>query len=140
MGGTTIATGPVLGVSALIEDNGRILLVRRGAASGAYPGRWSLPGGKVDHGEPLTHALEREVGEETGLRVEVGDLVSRHEELPDTGVGHYVILVFRAAVTGGELAASDDVDDAEWVQQSAIADRPLTPGLLDVLRAGGVAV
>jgi 8-oxo-dGTP diphosphatase len=57
---------PQLAVSASIFRDGRILLVRRARAPGL--GLWSLPGGRVEFGEPLEIALRREVMEETGLR------------------------------------------------------------------------
>jgi ADP-ribose pyrophosphatase YjhB (NUDIX family) len=62
-----------IGVSALIRDErGRILLVHR-TYSRDEP--WSLPGGWLEgKGESIEHALERELREETGLRVKVGPI------------------------------------------------------------------
>lgn len=55
-------------VAALIDVDGRVLLVRR-CAEDSRGGEWEFPGGKVDPGEDLSTALHREVREETGLRV-----------------------------------------------------------------------
>lgn len=126
----------MLGVSAVVVRDGRVLLVRR--ARGAFVGRWSLPGGKVEHGEPLAEAVRREAREETGLDVEVGEQVWIREQTSDPD--HYVIVVFRAEVTGGELEAGDDSDDAAWVEPSEVAARPTTPGLTNTLRAAGLDV
>ncbi|HVE91186.1 MAG TPA: NUDIX domain-containing protein [Actinomycetota bacterium] len=132
------AGGPVVGVSALISAPRGVLLIRRGPGV-LLAGRWTLPGGKVDPGERLRAALRREVVEETGLRVSVGDLAGFHEQLPGSGIdGHYLILVFSAEVTGGTLCAGDDADAAEWVQPGLIKARRTTPGLLKVLRDAGV--
>jgi 8-oxo-dGTP diphosphatase len=63
---------PALGVAAkgiLQRADGTVLLIRRSPRSGAYPGTWDLPGGKMDYGEPLLETLVREVREETGLAV-----------------------------------------------------------------------
>ena len=62
-------------VYALIQnEEGNVLLVHNTDGGG-----WSLPGGKVEYGETLVEALKREVREETGLFVEVNDIVSVNE-------------------------------------------------------------
>ncbi|MHB8892850.1 MAG: NUDIX domain-containing protein [Candidatus Limnocylindrales bacterium] len=63
---------PALGVAAkgvVQRSDGSILLIRRSPGSKFDPGRWELPGGKMDPGERLVDALVREVREETGLKV-----------------------------------------------------------------------
>lgn len=126
---------PVLGVSAVVrDDDGRVLLVLRDR--GAYAGRWSLPGGKVEHGESLASALTREVLEETGLTVGVDAHVWTHEQLPGQGMpGHYVILVHRASTLAGEARAGDDAREIRWVDPADLHDLEVTPGLVDALRA-----
>lgn len=131
---------PVLGVSALVVEGGRLLLVRRGP-TGPYGGLWSLPGGRVEGGESLTTATRREVQEETGLEVVVGDQVAIRESLPAPDApGHHVIVVFRAEVRGGELRAGDDAERADWVRPADLGRYPTTPGLLEVLREAGLEV
>jgi ADP-ribose pyrophosphatase YjhB (NUDIX family) len=67
-------------VMGWIEDPDKgVLLVRQAAG----PKHWTLPGGKVKRGESLVNALEREVFEETGLRIQVGSLLGaldRHDK------------------------------------------------------------
>ena len=70
---------PVVAVGAVAVNDGAILLIRRGRPPAE--GRWSLPGGRVEWGEPLTDALRREVEEETALRVEVGRLAGVVERI-----------------------------------------------------------
>ena len=132
-------TGPVAGVGAVIVEDGRIVLVQRGR--GAHTGAWAVPGGKQRFGETMREAVAREVLEETGLIVEVGDAVWVGDALDesDPPAWHYVLVDFAATVVGGELRAGDDALAAEWVLLEEASDRSLTPtmpSLLARLRAG----
>src|SRR5687767_11016289 len=103
-------------VGAVVQDaDGRLLLVRRGTEPGR--GLWSVPGGRVEPGETGPEATVREVREETGLDVVVGELVGRVER-PGPGGVTYVIDDFRAepapGVDPGDLKAGDDADEARW--------------------------
>jgi ADP-ribose pyrophosphatase YjhB (NUDIX family) len=125
---------PQVAVGAVVVKDGRLLMVRRANDPGA--GLWSLPGGRVEHGEYLGDALRREVAEETGLTVEVRDLVGILEV---TGEPHYVILDYFAEVSGAdEPVASDDVSDARWVPLDEVATMPCTPRFHETLRGWGV--
>jgi len=125
---------PIVGVGVAIVDEGRILLVQRGHDPGK--GLWAVPGGKVDLGETLRAAAAREVMEETGLAVDVGQVVWAGEHISDHG--HIVLVDFLGSVVGGALEAGDDADRAEWVALEEAADYPLTPTmyeLVDLLRS-----
>lgn len=134
---------PRIGVGAIaFDDDGRVLLVRRGRPPGQ--GLWTVPGGKLRLGEGLEEACAREVAEETGLTAEVRDLVAVVERVlrgEDGAVEyHYVIHDYRVRIRGGPLAAGDDADAARWVAWDELAALPLTDGLLEVLdkaRRGG---
>jgi ADP-ribose pyrophosphatase YjhB (NUDIX family) len=120
---------PVLGAAAVIVHDGRVVLIRRGQPPDA--GEWSIPGGAVELGEPVEAALRREVREETGLEITIGELLEIYERVErdvDGGVRfHFVVLDYRCAVVGGRLTAGDDAADAAWVDRAdldryAIAD------------------
>lgn len=81
----------------VIDEDQRILLLNQDTDTGRV---WSLPGGKVEEGEPIANALVREMREETGLDVEPGRLLYVCDHLPGNGT-HVVHLTFEATVTGG---------------------------------------
>ena len=125
---------PAVG-AVVVDDQGRVLLVLRGHEP--EPGRWTIPGGKVEQGESLAQALVREVREETGLDVEV------HEELwtltkPVDDERDYEIHDFRASVVGGELRPGDDAPDVRWFAPDDLASVPLTQDLPAWLQHAGV--
>lgn len=105
---------PWLGVGGIVFQEDRVLLVKRGQEPGL--GIWSIPGGGVDLGETVERAVKREVEEETGLEVEVQDLVSVFERiLPDPQgkiIYHFVVLDYLCRVRGGSLKAASDAAEA----------------------------
>jgi 8-oxo-dGTP diphosphatase len=108
---------PKVAVAALIEKDGKVLLVRR--ANDPQRGLWSLPAGFVDAGEDPLQAIERECLEETGLRVRTTGLldVIFGQEHPR---GAHILIAYQAEIISGELLASDDVDRASFFSRSAL--------------------
>lgn len=126
---------PLLGVGALIFRRGTILLVERGRSP--LKGYWSLPGGLVEPGERLEAAVERELLEETGLRVKCVRQFEVFERIMRDARGraeyHYVLVDYLCKVVGGELLAGDDVAVARWTPLAALASLKMTEGTLDVI-------
>lgn len=120
---------PAIGVSALIfDEQDRILLIKRGHPPAQ--GQWSVPGGKLEPGESLVQACQREVLEETGLSIELGPLVAVVERVFDDY--HYVILDYLATPALDSIqrpAPGGDVDAAAWVRQANLDEYDLTEGL-----------
>ena len=97
--------GPKLVAGAIFELDGGIVLIQRDIEPGY--GKWTFPGGFVERGERAESAAEREVLEETGLEIEVKDIVGLYTyegEVP-------AIAVFAAGVTGGEPTPLDETMD-----------------------------
>lgn len=104
---------PKVAVAAFIEDQGRILLVRR--ANNPERGKWALPAGYMDAGEDPREAAAREVLEETGLVVEILRLV---QVMGPNEFGTSLILIYAAHATGGEACPQDDVDALRWLART----------------------
>ncbi|MHC1559824.1 NUDIX hydrolase [Actinomycetospora sp. C-140] len=131
----------MLCVGGIVTDaDGRLLLVRR--AHDPEAGRWSLPGGKVEPGETTADATAREVAEETGLAVAVGEEVG-HVRRPAPGGRVFAIHDFRCRPVDADAVprAGDDAADARWVDAAAYAALDeagdLVTGLTDALRGWG---
>ena len=110
---------PKVAAITLIEQKGRVLLTRR--AFNPAKGRWTLPGGFVDGGEDPRIAAVRECREETGLEIEIGDLLDVFYGKAHAD-GAEILLVYRGTIVGGESGAGDDVDAIGFFSADALPE------------------
>jgi len=126
---------PVVGVGAVIIDEGRVVLIKRKYEPLA--GQWSLPGGTLEIGESLEAGVAREMREETGLEVAVGPVVDVFDRiLLDTDGRvryHFVLIDYLCRPIGGSLVAGSDVADAVLADPGALAPFRLTPKAISVI-------
>ncbi|HVR46067.1 MAG TPA: NUDIX domain-containing protein [Candidatus Binatia bacterium] len=112
--------------TGLAVHEGRVLLVASRYPNHADP-LWNLPGGRQQRGELLKETVVREVFEETGLRVEVGELAYVSESYD--GAIHFLNVTFNVMLqqarhdTGRHDARSDHVVTLEWVPIEELAER-----------------
>jgi len=123
-------------VGVIVRRGGQVLLVQRGKPPSE--GRWSLPGGMVHLGESLRDAVEREVSEECGLEIAVGEVVEVFEPIIHDEAGrvryHYVVVDFLAEYVGGELTVASDITDARWVTPDELDRFDVTPAAAELIR------
>lgn len=127
---------PQLSVGAIVVHDDRILLVRRGR--GVAAGTWSVPGGRVEHGELLAEATVRELREETGLEGVCGRLLGLVERFIEGE--HHVILDHEVTLLEPSTtpSAGDDAAEVAWVPLHEVADWNLVEGLAEFLHDHGI--
>ncbi|MFQ6073987.1 MAG: NUDIX hydrolase [Candidatus Bathyarchaeia archaeon] len=121
-------TRPIVGAGALMIENGKLLLIKRGAKPGQ--GKWSIPGGLVELGERVQEAIVREVKEECGLDIEVERLIDVFDSITrdekERIQYQFVVVNFLAKIKGGTLKNADDVLEARWVPLNEVEKYNLT--------------
>ena len=115
---------PQVAVGAAVFNDDCVLMVKR--SKPPAKGSWAVPGGKIRPGETMQQALVREIKEETGLDIQVGDIIyvfdviQRDEKNEITF--HFVIIDFLCELKGGQLKAGDDALDAKWISRQDIKE------------------
>jgi 8-oxo-dGTP diphosphatase len=113
----------LLVVAAFIERRGRVLLSQR-RADQSFPLAWEFPGGKVEPGEGLASALVREIREELGCTIRVGEILDLvFHAYPDFDL---IMPVYRASITAG-VPRARQVAAIAWVPRRSLADLNLPP-------------
>ena len=129
---------PLVGVGAIIIEDGHVLLVKRGHPPLA--GDWSIPGGVLEVGETLREAAIREAREETCLTVEPADLLGVYDRVLRDDAGrtlyHYVLIDFLCRWVEGEARAADDADEVRWFAREEAGALGLPEDTAEVIRLG----
>jgi len=107
-------------VKCIIEEKGKVLLIKEGKRSSWRPGTWALPGGKMDEGENLLESLARELKEETGLKVRIKGLYRVEEIVAEVNyerrlVHHFVFIGDR--LSGSLREPDDSVAEIKWISK-----------------------
>lgn len=132
---------PIVGVGAVIFNEGRVLLVQRG--NPPMQGEWSLPGGALEIGETLVEGVRREVMEETGLLVDPITIIEVFDRIARDEAGrvqyHYVLVDYLCRITGGSPACASDATGLRWAAPDELdAIAPFTREV--ILKAWKIAV
>jgi len=138
---------PIVGIGGVVIEGGRALLIRRG--NEPLMGQWSIPGGTLELGETLREVTARELTEETGLEVNVIEMIEVFERI-NFGRGadetwatieerrrprfHFVIVDFLCERISGMPVAGGDVTDVVWADEHDLEKFALTPTATRVIR------
>ncbi|MCX6783568.1 MAG: NUDIX domain-containing protein [candidate division WWE3 bacterium] len=105
--------------AVVLRKDGKILIIQRAANDTYMPNKWELPGGKLDAGQDISIALEREILEETGLVVvPVDKMAYFHSEIISSGKYKglpYIILIGLVRSIGGDVLISNEHRDFKWL-------------------------
>ena len=136
---------PMIGVGGVVVQDGRALLIRRGSAP--LKGEWSIPGGLLEVGETIEQGVARELEEETGLNVQVIELIEVFERIfpaPPNADGtpgdparpqyHFVILDYLCEIRGGTLSAASDALEFAWAREEELVKFNLNVAATRVVR------
>ncbi|MCK9195517.1 MAG: NUDIX hydrolase [Syntrophales bacterium] len=130
---------PIVGVGAIVVREGKVLLVKRAAAPSR--GLWAIPGGSLELGETLQRGAEREILEETGIRIRAGAPVYAFDFLEYDASNrlqyHFVVVDMEAEYVAGEVQAADDALDARWVSPEELPGMSVSGNTLKILKERG---
>ncbi|MDI6781250.1 MAG: NUDIX hydrolase [bacterium] len=120
-------------IAACILKDGKILMVRHKKGDKKY---WLLPGGRIEYGETMIETLKREMIEETGLKINVGNLMFVSEAIPEDNHRHIVNMFFEAEIIGGEMMLGNEeiLDAVEFIDIDKIDEIIMYPLIKDELK------
>ena len=107
--------------AAMVLREGKLLLVKRGIEP--FFGWWDIPGGFLEPGEHPVEGAAREVLEETGLQVTIGDAVGTYVDEYGDGGKYTLTTYYQAKVVGGEQQAGDDAVALDWFRLEQLPER-----------------
>ncbi len=126
---------PRVGVGAVVFRDNKVLLVKRGRPPSQ--GLWSIPGGRLELGETLQQAAEREILEETGVVIKATKPIYTFDIVERDSSGaiqfHYVIIDLTAEYISGEPVARDDAEDARWLCADDLLNLPVSEKTRELL-------
>jgi 8-oxo-dGTP diphosphatase len=129
----TVRGQHIVSVAALVVRGSRILAMRRAPQNLAGPGLWETLSGRVEQGEEPRAAVEREIGEECGLEVELE--TRPFDAYAATRRGQpMIVILYRARYLAGEVQRSAEHDDHAWLTAEEFAARSSLMPLVHVVR------
>jgi 8-oxo-dGTP diphosphatase len=127
---------PRIGVGAVVFRENKVLLVKRNKPPGK--GLWAIPGGRLELGETLQEAAEREVREETGVIIRARNPAYTFEVIERDNQGcirfHYVIVDLLADYISGDPHPESDVSEARWIDRHELDELPVSKSTQSLLK------
>lgn len=120
---------PIASVAVCVFKDDRILLIKRGTPPSE--GRWSVPGGAIELGESFSNTATRELDEECGVRIEVGEVFDVENFIvfdDDEKIQyHYIITYMTANYISGDIRPGVDELDVRWATKEELSDLDMNP-------------
>jgi 8-oxo-dGTP diphosphatase len=130
---------PRVGVGAIVIRDEKVLLVQRGIEPGR--GLWAIPGGTLKLGETMQECAAREILEETGVTIVVGQCIYVFDLIERDDAGkikfHFVVVDFATLYVSGEPKGADDAVDARFLSPSELTALPVSKNTLKALHSVG---
>ena len=105
-----------IGVKALIENNGKILLIKRSSKYGEMQGYWDIPGGRIKFGEEPEEGLRREVLEETGLKIDKLNGILDASTVWKDEAKHIVRITYLCQSIEKDIKTSNEHTEIAWTK------------------------
>ncbi|UCD07988.1 MAG: NUDIX hydrolase [Dehalococcoidales bacterium] len=120
---------PIASVAACVFKEGKILLVQRGTQPSK--GKWSVPGGAIELGESFSDTAKRELDEECGVEIEVGDIFGVENFLirdeDDNIQYHYIVTYLTAKYVSGDIRPGSEELDVCWATREELMNLDMNP-------------
>jgi 8-oxo-dGTP diphosphatase len=133
---------PRVGVGAIAIKDGNVLIVKR--ATEPNKNLWAIPGGMLELGETLQEGAEREIFEETNVRIRAGKPIFTFDLLERDNEGrvrfHFLIVDMEAEYLAGEIKAASDALDVRWATSKECQILPLTNNTVRMLKELGFMI
>lgn len=122
-----VSPHPQVGVGIIVVKKGKILMGKRKGAHGE--GTWSVPGGKLEYGENIEECADREVSEETGIKIDGAQFVGVTNDVFQKENKHYITIWMRARYKSGEIviAEPDKFLEIKWVDPTHLPEPLFLP-------------
>ena len=115
----------------IINNQGKILILKRSFSEHSFPGLWDLPGGKVKNAETLQRAAKREAKEESGLSVKIEQNYFYIYHCKDRKLN---IHGFKAKLINGDITLSEEHTELRWVSRDEWRGLKYTPSVRATIR------
>jgi len=128
-------------VNALVVKDNKILISQRGLEESHDPGKWTIPGGKVEQTEGnvwniLEKTLKKEVKEEVSIEISENIKLITNNTFIRTGGQHVVAMIFICYWAKGIAKPAEDTNDVAWITENDLDSYDFSPNVMEYIKQG----